>query len=607
MARVDVSWKMTVQNLGGVDTVVTFRLEKHGRGFRYVANGWRSKFTKPNGINAPQRCTFVYSPDADKLILKKVSNRKMEVAKVTMLNDLNSYSNNYSIRVKIGNMIQASCLHKLLERFEEFLQLDECHQITKPSLAANRSSSKLVNRNEKTSLYFYTSVEKVLDWSGPKYKFNFVNLKDVVQNKVEVNTTVDFIGFVEVCFNIEDTTKKDGSKGKRLNLKIEDLEDQKCPVTLWDSFAVDMFTYMNDKKREKFVVIICHFGTVNLYKGKRGVANSFDLSRLFIDNADIEEIPSFRERYVAKVSASKSSNETLGSYLISNVEDEFLNKGDFMLIGLLGTILEKKKVLVIGTVTAICTDKLWYYNGCNHCKSRVEDRFVTKEGDDGSCDAAETKALVCTNNECQGVDIYAIPRFKIPIRVQDSSGTVSLTLFDYEALKIFKKSAKDLLAIQDQVVNSGEIPNPYPEVFGTLVGKKYAFVINVSDYNIEYQVENYGITMATNDDDIIDALYSKFNINQSESYGVPLSASVSNACEVTKDDVSITGDNVTPISNGPGTSKKVSSVEVKRNLGEVYELDDELRCSSTKRRMSDEIVEDEVVDHSKTLIPKIEK
>ncbi|MFS7994786.1 hypothetical protein Hanom_Chr12g01110191 [Helianthus anomalus] len=73
------------------------------------------------------------------------------------------------------------------------------------------------------------------------------------------------------------------------------------------------------------------------------------------------------------------------------------------------------------------------------------------------------------------------------------------------------------------------------------------------------------------------------------------------------DDVSITGDNVTPISNGPGSNKKVSSFEVKRNLGEVYEVDDELRCSSIKRRMSDEIVEDEVVGHSKTLIPKIEK
>ncbi|KAF5776866.1 hypothetical protein HanXRQr2_Chr12g0529021 [Helianthus annuus] len=73
MARVDVSRKMTVQNLAGVDIVVTFRPEKHGGGFRYVANAWRTKFTKPNGINAPHRCIFVYSPGADKLILKKVS------------------------------------------------------------------------------------------------------------------------------------------------------------------------------------------------------------------------------------------------------------------------------------------------------------------------------------------------------------------------------------------------------------------------------------------------------------------------------------------------------------------------------------------------------
>ncbi|KAJ0494968.1 putative transcription factor B3-Domain family [Helianthus annuus] len=71
MAHVDVSRKMTVQNLAGVHTVV--RPEKHGGGFRYVANAWRTKFTKPNGTNAPHRCTFVYSPDVDKLILKKVS------------------------------------------------------------------------------------------------------------------------------------------------------------------------------------------------------------------------------------------------------------------------------------------------------------------------------------------------------------------------------------------------------------------------------------------------------------------------------------------------------------------------------------------------------
>ncbi|XP_021991045.1 replication protein A 70 kDa DNA-binding subunit E-like [Helianthus annuus] len=456
-----------------------------------------------------------------------------------MLNDLNTFSNNYSIRVKIvsiskkmmnnnkneiyrldmifmdemGTMIQASCLHKMLGKFKEILQLDECLLITKPSLATNKSSAKYTKRNDKISLYFYTSVKKCFDWSGPKYRFNFVNLKDIVKNKFEVNTVIDWIGYVDVCFNLEDTSKKDGSKGKRLNLRLEGNEGQKCPVTLWDGFAIDMFAYMNDKKRKKYVVIFCHFGMVNLYKGKRGVANGFELSRLFIDT-DIEEISSFRKRYVEKISASSSSNDHVGSIVISSVEDEFLNNPDFMLIGFLGTISTTKKVLVIGTITAICTDKLWYYNGCNHCKSGVEERFVTKENPDGLSDVYHEKSLVCTNDKCEGVDIYSIPRFKIPIRVQDSSGTVSLILFDFEAYKILQKTAKELVSIQDQVVNSGEIPNPYPEIFDTLIGKRYAFIISVKDYNIEHQVENYGISMATNDDEILSVLCAKFNLNQ---------------------------------------------------------------------------------------------
>ncbi|XP_022004257.1 replication protein A 70 kDa DNA-binding subunit E-like [Helianthus annuus] len=502
---------------------------------------------------------------------------QMEVAKVSMLNDLNIFSNNYSIRVKIvsmsrkmmnqnknetyrldmifmdemGTTIQASCLHKVLERFKDFLQLDQCLLITKPSLAANKSSAKYTNRNDKISLYFYTYVEKCLDWSGPKYRFNFVNLKDVVQNKIEVNTVIDWIGYVEVCFNLEDTTKKDGSKGKILNLRVEDLEGQKCLVTLWDAFAIDMFAYMNDKKREKHVVILCHFGMVNLYKGKRGVANGFEFSRFFIDT-DIEEISSFRKRY-KKISVSSSSNEHVGSYVISSIEDEFLNNPDFMLIGFLGTILTTKKVLVLGTITAICTDKLWYYNGCNHCKSSVEERFVTKENVDGSFDVDHTKALV---------------------------------------------------------INSGEIPNPYPEIFDTLIGKKYAFIINVKDYNIEQQVENYGIVMATNDDEILATLYAKFNLNQheqSESLDVPDSCSLSTLVDLMKAEMSCNGDNVTPASKALVGNKNPSSDETKRNIREVCDVDEALGCSSTKRRMSDELYQDEDAGVSKLLIPKIEK
>ncbi|KAM0012894.1 hypothetical protein Hdeb2414_s0047g00748751 [Helianthus debilis subsp. tardiflorus] len=38
MSRIDMSLKLTIQNLHGVDTVIDFRPEKHGQGFRYAAS-----------------------------------------------------------------------------------------------------------------------------------------------------------------------------------------------------------------------------------------------------------------------------------------------------------------------------------------------------------------------------------------------------------------------------------------------------------------------------------------------------------------------------------------------------------------------------------------
>ncbi|MFS8023169.1 hypothetical protein Hanom_Chr16g01448321 [Helianthus anomalus] len=73
MSRIDMSWKLTIQNQHGVNTVIDFRLEKHGQGFKYGASQWRKNILIPNNIKAPQKCTFVYEPDIGKLILKKVS------------------------------------------------------------------------------------------------------------------------------------------------------------------------------------------------------------------------------------------------------------------------------------------------------------------------------------------------------------------------------------------------------------------------------------------------------------------------------------------------------------------------------------------------------
>ncbi|XP_035839411.1 replication protein A 70 kDa DNA-binding subunit C-like [Helianthus annuus] len=193
-----------------------------------------------------------------------------------------------------GHQIQASCMHRILPRLQEYFKLDECLLITRPSLAPNNSTYNYTKNNQKLTFSFFTQIQKSQDWNGPKYNFSFVNFKDVVQNRLEVNTTVDFIGYVEVCFNLEDTNKKDGTKGKRLNVKLKDLENHQIIGTLWDEFAIRMHAYFNAENREKYVVMVVHFGVVNLYKGKRGLSTSFDISRIFIDT-DIDEITTFRQ------------------------------------------------------------------------------------------------------------------------------------------------------------------------------------------------------------------------------------------------------------------------------------------------------------------------
>ncbi|KAJ0570187.1 putative nucleic acid-binding protein [Helianthus annuus] len=165
-----------------------------------------------------------------------------------------------------GHQIQASCMHRILPSLQDHFKLDECLLITRPSLAPNNSTYNYIKNNQKLTFSFFTQIQKSQDWNGPKYNFSFVNFKDVVQNRIEVNTTVDFIGYVEVCFNLEDTTKKDGTKGKRLNVKLKDLENQQIIGTLWDEFAIRMHAHFNAENREKYVVMVVHFDMLLIFK-----------------------------------------------------------------------------------------------------------------------------------------------------------------------------------------------------------------------------------------------------------------------------------------------------------------------------------------------------
>ncbi|MFS7998628.1 putative replication protein A, OB [Helianthus anomalus] len=463
----------------------------------------------------------------------------MENNKITLFRSLNAHSTNYTVKAKIismwnkkmngsdsqiyrvdmllmdeeGSFIQCSCLHKLFKRFLKFLVVDDCLLFHKPSLAKDTTKIKVTGNDQKLSLYAFSSVLKTENWSGPRYFFRFTDFKSVLSKKVEVNTPIDFIGYVVVSYPIEDANRKDGSKTKRMNITLKDLEDQKISLTLWENYAISLSEYMNDKNRPDHVVILVHFGTVNIYQGKIGLTNMFEASRVFI-NSDLDQIQEFKDRYLEKEFSNSSSIKQSCSQVISSAEDEFLNAEDFVLTAYIASISVEKKVIIVGTVIAISNDKPWYYLSCNNCKKQIEKKSTLVEKDDGSFDVLDEKTFECINSDCDAVDVVPVYRYKIPLRVQDSTGTVSCTLFDYEAIKLIKKTSKELLDVYSKVDNSTEGSfQSLPSEFDILINKKFAFQIKISSFNISNQIENYGISMLTCDDDILSELENKWKIN----------------------------------------------------------------------------------------------
>ncbi|MFS7917498.1 putative nucleic acid-binding, SEFIR domain-containing protein [Helianthus anomalus] len=110
--------------------------------------------------------------------------------------------------------------------------------------------------------------------------------------------------------------------------------DVQVDLTLWDDYAKDMCSYMVSKDREAHFVIVVHFGVVKTYKGKWGISNNFDGSRLFI-NDNFDQMLTFKKKFLAKLAASTESSSHVRSYVICSVEDEFLNNDVFSIIQVL--------------------------------------------------------------------------------------------------------------------------------------------------------------------------------------------------------------------------------------------------------------------------------
>ncbi|KAJ0613747.1 putative nucleic acid-binding, replication factor A [Helianthus annuus] len=165
-------------------------------------------------------------------------------------------------------------------------------------------------------------------------------------------------------------------------------------------------------------------------------------------------------------------------------------------------------VIVVGTVTAVNKDNDSYYLGCESCNRKASPSLIFPEDDDGSDDVDMKEVLICTNKDCNRDVVPAVYMYKT-LRVEDSTGTVNLTLFDRDTVKLLGLSAKQMV---DKYVKSSGGDKVTRVEFDSFVDKKYAFKIRVGTYNVDKKVDGFSIYKLVDDPAIISTLEKKFDV-----------------------------------------------------------------------------------------------
>ncbi|KAJ0898642.1 putative nucleic acid-binding, replication factor A [Helianthus annuus] len=331
------------------------------------------------------------------------------------------------------------------------------------------------------------------------------------------------------------------------------------------------------------------------------------------------EISTLSLAFLSNITPETSSTFSgLSASRIKDPTEECLSDFEFSTIGALNQISEKKFVIIVGTIKSFASEDSWFYNACRNCNRSVTTKTISKEKQDSSDGFEDIVVLECKDDGCNSKPVYSVPRIRVPIRVQDCTGIVTLTLFEREVLKLLKVNASQLLDKNLDLANEGH----FPHELNALLNRKFAFKISISPFNIKHKSDGYSVSKLTDNRTVIAELDKIFDVIQpvdDERLNV-VSSDMKASDEVpVNDSVSRTKADETPVSNFTkdmfktpdedlnGTSIRVLENDLKRNLDSIYDDDVMSSQSSTKPcKSGKEVVDDDGVTVG-LLIPKVEK
>ncbi|OIT04923.1 hypothetical protein A4A49_65079, partial [Nicotiana attenuata] len=147
---------------------------------------------------------------------------------------------------------------------------------------------------------------------------------------------------------------------------------------------------------------------------------------------------------------------------------------------------------IVASIENLELGKGWSYVSCKKCQKKVD-----KVGN----------IYQCPNPKYKNEDYSAVIRYKLQVRVMDTTGSVSLLLWDREAMFLIGKSAKELK--EGFLENTGAVDKyPYPVELNNVLQRKFMFKVIVKSSNIQLQQEVYSVVKLTDEEQLIKEIYS---------------------------------------------------------------------------------------------------
>ncbi|PWA37706.1 nucleic acid-binding, OB-fold protein [Artemisia annua] len=274
-----------------------------------------------------------------------------------------------------------------------------------------------------------------------------------------------------------------------------------------------------------------------MYKSVMQVQNAFWGTKLFMNNGkesimnnDLEDIDAFIKSLLSRPDNEQSANTASKMSTASkfSTHEEFVYKYPYRNIDellelqqaycsfrsfyWLILLLMGEVSIIVAIVILIHEEEGWWYLGCRKCNKKVvsgdelmdlerEDTSAPKKGTNGFFTEPVTFRVRVLS---QVIHVHpSIIRFYIQCRVQDETGTASLVLFEKDVKSISDgTSAYQLLATQERNSKLDE----FPANFDCILGNKYAFKINMDEWQSKKLLPSWTVKKMSGDPKIINVL-----------------------------------------------------------------------------------------------------